>query len=106
MEYGKRYFWHTQWIFKWLILPKEVHVKEWEMSLEAGVNSTIVKRFTGVFFKVPLHRWVWIRFLDILLNSEREYLRVFAANKYKKIRVKYEYPAGLIGTSVYSILPN
>lgn len=35
-----------------------------------------------------------------------EYLRVFAANKYKKIRVKYEYPQGLIGTSVFSYKSN
>lgn len=108
-EFTKRYFWHRQWIFKYLILPKMVQIKEWEMSLGSPIlkedgSSNSIKRFTGAIFEVKPHIWIYIRFLSILLSSNIEYLRIFAANKYKKIRVKYTYPAGLIGTSVYSIM--
>lgn len=82
------YRWRPRWrLSRWVVF-----VEEWCVRPLDGMAWT-----TGACFDVSPVRWLWIRFLGLLLGSRVDVVRVFAGRRWSKMRVTYSYPCAFVG---------
>lgn len=87
-----------RWRPRWRLARWVVFVEEWCVRPLDGMAWT-----TGACFDVSPFRWIWIRFLGLLLASRSETVRAFAGRRWDRMRVIYRYPRGLVSSVDWSL---
>lgn len=80
---------YIRWQPRWRLSRWVVFVEEWLHRPLDGMAWT-----TGRYFEASPLLWMWICVLRQLLASHRERVRIFAANRWRRIEVTYWYPEG------------